>query len=311
VNNPYDAGVVQVPSPYWGYTYWHYPYALGDYLHGAADVIRSQGQLIINKQQANYLHEKYLQEKLTTRRKELEHWVWERELRNEANDRERERILQAEIKRDQLDPPQTQIFAGSSLNLLLAQLKQETDLPPGGSVPVHKDWLPHIHVTFVRTGTGGNVGLLKGDHLSWPFLLRMEEFTPLREKIEQLIGQAKKEALAGAVKIDTLAEARRQVATLESRVAEESRANRNDLWSPSDFANAKRSLRELKAALQMLEREDAAFYLTPLQGETVAELVEFMKSKGLNFAPATTGSERFYIALHRALASELTRVRGR
>src|SRR5262249_47495411 len=157
----YAASVVQVPSPYWGYTYSHSFFSYGDYLHGAADVIRSQGQFIINKQQANYLHEKYLQEKLTTRRKELEHWVWERELRNEANDRERERILKAEIKRDELDPPQTQILAGSSLNRLLAQLKQEPNLSRSRSVAVQKEWLPDIHVTFVRTGTGGNIGLLK------------------------------------------------------------------------------------------------------------------------------------------------------
>jgi hypothetical protein len=309
--NPYEASVVQVRSPYWGYSYSYSFFSWGDYLHGAADVIRSQGQFMINKEEANYLHEKYLQEKVYTRRKEVEHWVWERELKNEVYERERERILQAEIKRDLTDPPQTQIFAGASLNLLLNQLEQETRLSPSGSVSVKKEWLPHINVTFVRTGTGGNVGLLKGDHIAWPFLLRMKEFTPQRESIDQLIAQAKQEALAGRARAETLLDARRQVAELEKRIAEESRANRNDLYSPSDYYNAKRSLREVSAALQMLDQEDAAFYLTPLQGETVAELVDYMKTKGLNFAPATTGGHRSYIALHRALASEVTRVRGR
>ena len=95
-------------------------------------------------------------------------------------------------------------------------------------------------------------------------------------------------------------------------MTEELRSNRNDLWSPSDFVDARRSLKEFSDALQMLKRRDAAFYLTPLQGRSVAELVQFMNDKGLYFAPATTGSERDYVALHRALAQEFTNVhRGR
>jgi hypothetical protein len=43
----------------------------------------------------------------------------------------------------------------------------------------------------------------------------------------------------------------------------------------------------------------------------VAELVLGMKDKGLSFAPATAGSERSYLALHRALAEEWNQVRAR
>src|SRR5262249_38506064 len=102
---------------------------------------------------------------------------------------------------------------------------------------------------------------------------------------------------------------RRGVEQLEARVARDVRTDRGNLWSPSDFVAAGRTLREIKAALQMLEREDAAYYLAPLQGRTVAELVEFMNSQGLSFATATSGCERHYVALHRALANELTQVR--
>ena len=60
----------------------------------------------------------------------------------------------------------------------------------------------------------------------------------------------------------------------------------------------------------MLERPDAAYYLTPLQGRTVAELVAHMKKNGVRFAAATVGCERYYVALHRALADEVTRLKG-
>src|SRR5947209_3348074 len=82
LRNPYQYPVVQVPSPYWGYTYSYHP-AYGDYLHGAADVIRSQARFIVAKQEANILREKYFQEKFVTRRKEVEHWLWERDFKNE------------------------------------------------------------------------------------------------------------------------------------------------------------------------------------------------------------------------------------
>jgi hypothetical protein len=59
-----------------------------------------------------------------------------------------------------------------------------------------------------------------------------------------------------------------------------------------------------------LEQPDAAYYLNPLQGRTVAELVDYMKKNGIRFAPATNGCERFYVSLHRALASEVTRLQS-
>jgi hypothetical protein len=308
--NPYNYAPVQVPSPYWGYSYSYSYFSYGDYLHGAADVIRSQGQFMINKQQANLLREEYQQQKLVTRRKEYEQWRWERDFKNQAYEQERKRIREAEIERDRNDPPQTQILAGASLNLLLAELKKAPNLSPGRSAPVNSDWLPHIHVTYASSGTGGNVGLLKGEQIHWPLLLRQEEFRPQRETIEKLLGQAKEEALAGKAGADTLIEARRQVKQLEQRVVEELRASRNDLWTPGDFVDAKRSLREFSSALQMLQRPDAAYYLKPLQGRTVAELVQFMSDKGLSFAPATMGGERAYTALRQALATELTNVRN-
>jgi len=303
--NPYRARYLNIPSPYWGYTY--NPY--GDYLHGAADVIRSQGQYLVNKEQAGLVREKARQEKFVTRKKEVELWAWEREFKIEVWEKERERIRQKEIERDRTDPPQTQVWDASSLNLLLAELKK-LPLSPGNSERVKPEWLPHVHVTYARSGTGGNVGLLKGEHVVWPLLLRTENFTREREEIEKLLAQAKQETLNGTAKVETLVDMRGLVDELERHVREESRSNPTGLWSPSDFIRARQTLRELRSALQMLEREDAKSYLQPLQGETIAQLVQYMRDRGLSFAPATSGGERSYTALHGALAREYTRVKS-
>jgi hypothetical protein len=298
--NPYNTPVMSTPSPYWGYTY--SPYASA--LHGVADVIRSQGQYLVNKEQATMMREKNRQEKITTRRKEVEHWVWEREFKAEAAKKERLRIQEEEREKSRTAPPLGEVLSAYSLNFLLQELKQKPGLSTNASTPVDSEWLLHIHVTYVTSGAGGNVGLLKGDQVPWALLLRSQPYRSQRERVEELLNRAKQEVRNGGATTDTLVELRKQLDSLEDRVHQDARSGRGDLWTPGDFIRASRSLREIKSAAHMLEDTDAAFYLDPLQGRTVAELVQFMKSKGLSFAPATAGAERFYIALHRALADE-------
>ena len=61
--------------------------------------------------------------------------------------------------------------------------------------------------------------------------------------------------------------------------------------------------------MQALEKGDAVLNLDYQQkfakgGKTVQELVEYLKSKGLRFAPATAGDERAYQALQAALSAQ-------
>jgi hypothetical protein len=304
VTNPYTVSVVSAPSPYWGYS--SNPY--GGYLHGVADVTRAQGQWLLYQQEAIRLREKNRQEKVVSRRMEIEHWVWEREFLAEARKRERERIREEERERSRTTPPLTEILSAYSLNFLLHELKQNPGLAAAGSIPVEAEWLDHVHVTYVTTGAGGNVGLLKGNRIPWGVLLRGKDYHADREEVERLVAQAKKEVRAGGASAETIVDLRQRLDALTARIERAARSDRDDSCTPSDFVRAARSLRDLKAAVLMLQEEDAAFYLDSLQGKNVAELVEYMKSKGLSFAPATAGCERFYVALHRALADEYNRV---
>jgi hypothetical protein len=213
VTNPYTVSVVSAPSPYWGYS--SNPY--GGYLHGVADVTRAQGQWLLYQQEAIRLREKNRQEKVVSRRMEIEHWVWEREFLAEARKRERERIREEERERSRTTPPLTEILSAYSLNFLLHELKQNPGLAAAGSTPVEAEWLDHVHVTYVTTGAGGNVGLLKGNRIPWGVLLRGKDYQADREEVERLVAQAKKEVRAGGASAETI----RGTAALDAAVRAE------------------------------------------------------------------------------------------
>jgi hypothetical protein len=305
VNNPYRSTIVSVPSRYWGYN--TNPYE--GYLYGIAEVQRAEGQWLLDQQEAIRLREKNRQEKLISRQKEIEYIVWEREFRAEAAKRERQRIFEEEKERNRTMPSLVEILSANALNFLLHQLKQKPDLDVASSRPVEAEWLELVHTTYVPTGTGGNIGLLKGRNLPWPLLLRTKEYQEDRDAVKKLLDTAKQEVLRdGAASGETLTELRQRLDDLTRRVEQSARADRVGACTPSDYVRAARALRDVRAAAQMLEEPEAKYYLNSLEGKTVAELVSYMKKNGLSFAPATAGCERAYIALHRALADEYNRL---
>jgi hypothetical protein len=301
--DPYNRVVLSIaPSVYWGYTYDPY----GGYLHGAADLVRAQGDFLIKREQAALERERVRRAKLETRHLQLEHWEWEREFLAGAGERQRERVRKAEVERGRNFPPLTEILAAIPLNNLLDDLIKQPQLPLAGSVAVQPEWLAHVHVTVDGRG---NIGLLKEDTLYWPQLLLRSDFAAERERIDQLFTQAKEQTLSTRRDPALLLQLRRRVAACQEHIRSETKRGTNDAdWSPRHYIDAKRFLGEVDGALMVLERPDAAYYLSPLQGNTVAEVVASMKKSGIRFAPATVGCERFYVALHRALADEVTRL---
>jgi hypothetical protein len=298
VTNPYQTVVGRVRSPYWGYAY--NPY--GDLLYGAADLVRAQGELLLQNQRAALLNHEVKRAKLETRRKELEHREWERDFLSGSLERERQRVQATEEERARKHPPLTEILSAKSLNDLLDHLQRQGDLAVSGSVRVEAEWLPHIHFTSAQ---GGNLGLLKDKTLFWPLLLRRSDFRAECKGMDDTVALLKKQLLAkGYVEADDLIAALGQLAELQKQVRQQVRATSADapVWSPSTFIEAQRYLGDLKDAFSLLKHKEAAFYLNPLQGRTVAELVQYMKSNGLRFARATDGCERHYLALHQALA---------
>ena len=110
---------------------------------------------------------------------------------------------------------------------------------------------------------------------------------------------------------ETLSGLESAVRAAQARLDQEIRAGVGDPdCNPRHQIEALKFLRQVTDATFILEKPDAAYYLAPPEGNTVAELVAYMKKNGLHFAPATVGGERYYVALHRAFADEVTRIKG-
>jgi hypothetical protein len=283
-------------SPYWGYVYSPY-----------GDFIRAQGDFLIKIQEAALLREEVRRSKLKTRRAELEEWEWERDFLATARRNERERVQRREVEYSRDSPAFDEIIGGEPLNTLFVALGRRPTLDAEGSIPVDAEWLAHVHFTV---GGRGNLGLLKGDTVFWPQLLLRPEFADERDRFDKLLASAKKQLLGRrTADPQTLQELRRGVGECRERLRQQLRSGGEDPdWNMLHYADAKRFLSDVESAIATLERPDAAFYLAPLEGRTVAELVVYMKKHGVRFAAATPGCERYYVTLRTALADEVRRL---
>ncbi len=272
----------------------------------------AEGDFLVKKQEVNLLRLKVRDEWLEVHRKELEHWEWVRDFRAAAfiNQLDRERKTQVEYNRRV--PQLSEIITGAPLNSLCKELELRPELPAAGSTTIDEECLLHINLTVSGRG---NAGMLKGDKILWPRLLLRAKFADDRQKIEDLLTRGKKLALGRKTSQEKMAEVldglEAAVRTCQARLDQEIRAGLNDAdCNPCHWIETNRFLKEVVDATFILKRSDAATYFEAPEGKTVADLVAYMKMKGLHFAPAAVDDERYYVALHRALADEVTRLKN-
>ncbi|HMC65258.1 MAG TPA: hypothetical protein VKI65_10000, partial [Gemmataceae bacterium] len=153
------------------------------------------------------------------------------------------------------------------------------------------------------TQQGGNVGVLKNEaQLHWPLALRTEETRDTREQLDSLVKEAVNQAMnSSTVSAETLKQIDAATKQLRDRLTRQV----GDLPF-AQYREAKRFLNDLDDARRALEKKDAGKYFTgtyAASGKSVSELARYMAQQGLLFAPATSGDEAAYTALHRALAA--------
>jgi hypothetical protein len=287
-----------------GYYYWSWPYVSDPYgLHGAADVIRAQGQFAKDQQQAILIRESIVSARLDNRRKKQEQWLWERANLPTLQD-ERERTQRIETRRALTDPPITEIWSAKSLNDLLLEL-QKVYAPEGGAgnVPINPEHLARINVTSGRSG--GNLGVLRTGRLRWPSLLQRPDFRPERERLNRLLEEAVEQAKRGDVEGQTVDAILQTAADLDRAFTSRARSLGDQAtWTPKQYLDARSFLNQLDDALKLLQDPDAKDYLSGAlvaKGRTAGDLVQHMKLNGLRFAPVSPGGERAYLAVHAAL----------
>jgi hypothetical protein len=288
--------------PPYGTINYNGPY--GGYMTGTSDVINSQGNFAIQQQQAVMEREKIKQARIDTRRQTLDEDLYERAVKPTAeDDAERARLQAFQWARN--DPPLTTIWSGYALNELLnaIQRQQAQGLPHGGDTPLAPDILPHINVTGGQTSA--NVALLKnGGRLRWPYALSGSPFTEDRQKLDKLAQAAYQQAGSGNVDPNTI----QQMTTSVNNLGNELRQNVANM-EPNDYIAAKRYVSELNSTLTALQNPDVANYVNGSwqpKGQTVGQLVQYMTSQGLRFAPALPAGQAAYVALQRAMAAYYT-----
>jgi hypothetical protein len=300
--NPYGAGAGGY-DPYSGYGspyYGSYESPVAGYLRGTADMITAQGKWMKDLHSAGILKEQNKQAMVDTRKKIFDEWLYERKNTPTPED-DRQLALAQELHRSLNNPPLAEIISGQALNNILTDLSK-VDEKKGGKgpqIPLDEDVLRHLNLT---SGGAGNPGLLKNEgRLTWPLALRGDEYKKERELLDSLAPDAIRQAIGGKVDGGVLRDMTNSLASLRQKLTE----NIRDL-TPNQYVEASRFLSYFDDAVKLLSRPNAGEYFTKNyagKGMTVGELVKFMASKGLTFAPAVTGDESAYLAVHRALVA--------
>jgi hypothetical protein len=275
----------------------------GGFLRGSGDVIRSQGKLVLDLEQAKQTHEKARQARIETRRKLFDEIMYER-AHTPTFTELREKAIADNLRRSQNSAPVTEIWSAKALNDILADLaKFHGKKIYGPNINLDPEVLKQINV--VGKGSG-NIGLLRHEgRLNWPLGLRdlkpADESKELRSTLDAKAVEAVSQASTGRVNPGIIKDLQANVAKLHRLLAK----NVNELPA-NEYIEAKRFLNNFDEAIRALHDPNVGNYFNNTyvaKGNTVQDLVDYMVQKGLTFAPATPGDEAAYRALHSALAA--------
>jgi hypothetical protein len=283
-------------APYW------FPYAnfAGGGLTGAANVINAQGEFEKQFQQARLLNQEVERSKLNTRRARIEQWQWERDnLPTREDNLRRDQATRLQLMLD--FPTSLQVWNGTALNTIFAALKPLVQTgDPGPPVPLDPQLMEQVGFTMGGVNTG--IGLLRnGPNLPWPSVLKAEDFDAPRAEIDRLMRTAYEQLAAGNLDGKILLQVNTGLDQLEAKVR-----GMVETMLPTQNVQARRFVRQLRDTVRALQRPDAAALYAANRGvpaASVGELVQTMMARGLTFAPAVSGAEPAYDALHAAMVT--------
>jgi hypothetical protein len=293
VQNPTYYNNVVVPIG--GYYPYYDPY--GGYLRGAANLVNAYGQFMINNQQASLLQQQVIQSQVDTRNRIIQQRIYEDSITPKTEDVRMQDMLN-KLRHSRNNPYPAEIWSGDALNSLATAIQSaHRQKIYGPTVPVPEDALKHLNLNLPGK-VNASLGILRdGGKLDWPLVLQEDGFKKDREKLDTLTPQAVLQASKGRVDAKTIKEltpaVERMQATLVGMVQD---------VAPDQYMDGKKFLRELAKSYKMLNEPEVSNYFgkwSP-RGKTVAELVDFITSNGLQIAPASPGDESYYTALYQS-----------
>jgi hypothetical protein len=277
----------------------YYPNPTESAFKGAADYLRGEADYYKGVQQAKLTREKARQAAVETRRRLLQEDIDFERMRPKAPDL---RAFEDEGDRRMAERarPGPEVWSGRALNSLLRSVADKGGLGRGPNIPLGEDTLKGLNLT--DGSSRGNPGLLKdtdklGDISTWPAALQERQYDEQRKRLVRNL------RLAAAALKDRETPDRATLKDLRAgyrALSEGLEASVREL-SPSQYIEARRFLNQVRDATRALA--DPKVTSRAPTGQTVAELVDYMRSNGLEFAPATAGDERAYNALYNALRS--------
>ncbi len=286
-------------SPYAGYWPYNVQTPLNGFLTGSADVMNASGQYEIQHQQANMTREQVKSAHIDNRRKMFDELRYEKENTPTQYQRQLE-DFQEQVNQARNNPPDTEIWSGGALNLLLQDIRNfETQAGLRGAlIPLDPDTLKHISLG-TGSATGSSTMLANGGKLKWPPELDDPHFDQSRKAINDLFMQAVQQAGSEGVSGATVRELNKALDGLQDAID----AAINDM-SPSDNIRAKAFANEVTRSAKLLRDPNIAKTLNgdwAAKGNTVGELIENMNKTGQKFGPATPADRPYYNSLYMSL----------
>jgi hypothetical protein len=272
----------------------------GAYLSGASQVISSQAQFMVSEQQAAAMKEQNKQTQLDTRRKTLEEWRYEQNLMPTAAEL-RTKQEKAQLDRMRNNPPSVDIWSGEALNTLLQDIqKLQGQIGTGPTIPLDPAMLAKVNVT---DGKSPGLGVLQQNGtLNWPYSLQFDFFKGATKKMEETMVDAAKQIASGKQPEFRLITAMNNT---ENDLRSILKDHINDL-TPSQGIEARRYLNDVHETIRTFQDPNVAKYVNGqwmAKGNNVGDLVAYLTSQGLKFAPAAPGNEFVYTSLYQSMVN--------
>jgi len=216
---------------------------------------------------------------------------------------------QARLARIRDNPTQDDIDSGDALNVILDQLS-DPKVTQGSSLRLANAAVSPQAIREIPFRDETDAITLSLDEMtdpkSWPPPLLADAFKAEREAYQKAVDEALEEDKDGSLKPETVARVRSAIAALYKKVGETiPKAQKLEYTESMNY------LKALAGMSRMLERPNVEAILAELekvQTTTVGNLVAFMHTFNLRFAPATTPRQR---AIYRDLMPALVESRDK
>lgn len=216
---------------------------------------------------------------------------------------EREALRQNRLMRARSTPPLEEIASGQALNELLTNLQRTSSVMKLNtpSSPIDPETLKHLNVTTTGDSRGSNEMFRPGGLPEWPQAFEDTAFAAGKTSVQREVNALAKARGAGQPVGDLTTRSRRALASLKDTLYQ----NRFKV-SFRDYADALEFLSKMENAVEALAKPASKNFLDgtySAKGNTIAELVDYMVAKGLQFAMATKGDEPYYSQIYQQLVS--------